>query len=158
MGTIADMRDIASLLSAKACGAANGVAAGAGDNTAVTGASINRKTPGGIGFNACVLALAYKCVQAGATTFSLQVEVQEADDNGSGAPGAFGTATVLQASSVAQTGPGTVTGMLELADPNFASRKQWVRYNYTPDLSAGATDTFVTALSAILGGADILPA
>ena len=43
--------------------------------------------------------------------------------------------------------------MTEYDDQDFYTRKQYVRYNVTPNLSNTATDTAIVAYGAILGGA-----
>lgn len=151
--------DVHSKIKAIACGAARGVAAGAGDATAVTGVDINRKPQGAPGYDACTLVATYLTTLASTKTLSFAIEVQEADDDGAGAAGTYGTATALQAATVAETGADTAkVGQVRLEDTGFKSRKQWVRYNFTPDLNAAGTDIFDVALVAILGGPDVLPA
>ncbi len=148
--------DLKSRITPVACGASMATAAGTGDATAVTGATINRKPLGGTGYDACVLALGYKTTLGSAETLKYQVEVQEADESSTvGTAGSFGTATVLQASTTQETGVKTgAVGVLVIEDTGFKSRKQYVRYNFTPDLSASGTDTAVSELTAVLGGAD----
>ncbi len=48
-------------------------------------------------------------------------------------------------------------GQVRLEDTGFKSRKQWVRYNFTPDLNHSGTDIFDASLVAILGGSDSEP-
>lgn len=157
--SLGQMKDIGAVIKNIACGGAIATAAGTGDGTAVTGASIDRKPKGGIGFGSCTLALAYLTTLAAAKTLAFQVEVQESADDGAGAPASWETATVLQASTVQATGALTASvGILEIKDTGFSSRKQWVRYNFTPELSNTATDTVVANLVATFGGPDSMPA
>jgi hypothetical protein len=43
-------------------------------------------------------------------------------------------------------------------DVDLTPRKRYVRFNATPDLSAGATDVGEMTVAVVLGGADKLPA
>lgn len=140
--------NIGSQVKVLACGAANGVAAGAGDNTAVTGASIDR-----LGYNSVKFAIAYKTTLGASETLQFAVAYQESSDNSS-----WDTAVTLQAATTAATGALTNSVGVVTFDLDLGGKKRYVRLNYTPNLSAGATDTFVTAASAVLGGAEVLPA
>lgn len=142
------MSDIGSHVKNVACGAARVTAAGAGDNTAVTGVTIDR-----LGYESCKVTAVYKTTLASAQTLSLQMEYQESADGST-----WDTAVVLQAATVAQTGVqtnkvGEVSYRLSLG-----GKKRYIRFNYTPDLSAGSADTADTAAVCTLGGAKVLPA
>jgi hypothetical protein len=131
-----------------ACGATRATAAGAGDNTAVTGAGIDR-----LGYNSAKFTVAYKTSLTAAATLSLQCEYQTSADNSS-----WDTAVVLQALTVVKTGAvSAFVGDLSF-NLDLESLKRYVRFNFTPDLSAGATDTVDAAAVATLGGPNALPA
>lgn len=130
-----------------ACGAARVTAGGAGDNTAVTGVSIDRT-----GFGCAELCIAYKTTLAASATLKFAVEYQESSDGSS-----WDTAVALQAATTAETGAQTdKVGQVRFS-VDLTGKKQYIRFNYTPDLSAGATDTADTAAVAVLGGPDVIP-
>jgi hypothetical protein len=140
--------DIGALTKNVACGAARVTAAGAGDNTAVTGASIDR-----LGYESCKVTVAYKTTLGASETLQFAIEYQESDDNSS-----WGTATALQAATTAKTGSATNAVGEVSHDLNLGGKKRYIRFNYTPNLSAGASDTADTACVCTLGGARTLPA
>lgn len=125
-------------------------AGGSGDNTAVTGAIIDRAEIGSP--QSAVLAIPYTATLAAGETLSIGYSVQE------GNAANLSDAAVLAAADpvVVATGAGTVTGTFEVNVP-LAGAGRYVRANLTPDLSASGTDT--AALSAVLvfGGSDRLP-
>jgi hypothetical protein len=147
-------KDFGRQIKFKPVGAVNIVAAGTGDNSAVTGQSIDRCAANGRRYEACRLGIEFKAVLAAAATLSVAVELQESSDNSN-----WDTAEALQASTVAATGPGgggTVHGVLEFP-VQLSGRKQYIRFNFTPDLSAGSVDTAVLGACAAMGGCDRLP-
>ena len=125
-------------------------AGGSGDNTAVTGAIIDRAEIGSP--QSAVLAVPYTTTLAAGETLSIGYSVQE------GNAANLSDAAVLAAAdpAVVATGPGTFAGTFEVNVP-LAGAGRYVRANFTPDLSASGTDT--AALSAVLvfGGSDRLP-
>lgn len=125
------------------------VAGGAGDATKDTGEAIDR-----LGFGSAAVMLAYEATLAEGATLSLAVEREESEDGD-----VWTDAEEIQAATVVATGPsggGTVRGVLKLRE-SFEVRSQNVRYNVTPNLSAGATDTATIATVVVLGGAERLP-
>ena len=146
------MHDISNGVKSVAVQAQSGVAAGAGDNTELTSAGIDRTALGGTGFMSALLAIAYKTTLTAAATLGFGVKISESDDNS-----AWGADEVVQALTTASTGVGTnVVGVVELPF-DLASRKRYIRFKITADLSAGAADVFVYAANLILGGSDRLP-
>jgi hypothetical protein len=140
------------------CGIGTLTAAGTGDATAVTGATIDSQITltgkGGQGKDIVSKAGAIKFVVQGtsaltaAKTLSLAVEYQESSDGSS-----WDTAVALRANAVwnSTTGASTCTN-LEYTLP-LASRKRYIRLNYTPDLSHTSTDTAIVSATALLLGA-----
>lgn len=124
-------------------------AAGTGDNAEVTGQTIDRD-----GYDSAVVSIAYLATLADTESISFAVDIQESSDGSS-----WDTAEELQAATTAVTSSGGTNehGVVEL-DVNLSGRKQYVRFNVTPNLSAGATDTALFATTVILGGASTLPA
>jgi hypothetical protein len=141
-------RGIGKFLKALACGAASATAAGTGDNTAVTGATIDR-----LGYNSAKVAIAYKTSLTADKTLSFAVEYQESSDGTT-----WDTAVALQTATVAETGAKTNEVGEVTFDVDLSGLKRYVRFNFTPDLSHSGTDTVVCACTAILGGAVELPA
>lgn len=129
-------------------------AGGTGDNTPVTGviidrAALNWPTSG-------VVAIPFTATLAAAATLSVAITVQDGDNDALSDAGTFAS----RANAVVATGPsggGTVTGTVEL-DVNFAGAKRYVRVNFTPDLSAGSTDTAALSGVVAFGGQRRLPA
>lgn len=125
-------------------------AGGGSDNLQTAGIAVDRT-----GFESGALLIPYTATLAQAATLSFAVDRQESSDGGT----TWGTATVLQAATVAATGPtggGTVRGVVKIRD-NFETAELTVRYRITADLSAGATDVASYGAVAVLGGARSLP-
>jgi hypothetical protein len=146
-------RDLASQIDhVVACIGVNIVAAGAGDNTKVTGETIDRfaayagDTLGEVmSADLCVCA---RAVLAASKKLSIAIEIEEADNSSF----TSSTTTVLQASTALLTDSGsgsTLRGSSRLAVDLFA-RKRYVRFNVTPDLDASGTDTAQIATAAAL--------
>jgi hypothetical protein len=130
------------------CNLGSLTAGGTGDAGALTGATIDR-----LGYGSASFVISYKTTLAAAATLSFAVEYQESADGTN-----WDTATALQASTVARTGAVTNgTGLVEFS-LNLEPRKRYIRFNFTPDLSAANTDTAVVSGVAVLGGANVLPA
>lgn len=146
----ANSASIGSFIKTVPCSTGAGVAGGTGDNTAITGATINR-----LGYSSAQFAVVAKAVLAEGKTLSLAAAYQESSDGSN-----WDTAVTLQASTVALTGGtggSTEMGVVKFDLP-LVARKQYIRLNITPDLNATGTDTFQVGAVAILGGADRLPA
>lgn len=148
----------AQVIAAIACNSANSgapsliTAAGTGDATKVTGQSIDllRKTNGGSG----TLVTGGLTALTAAATLTIAVELQESADNST-----WDTAEVVQAATTAATSAGG--GNVHFVVQNgilLKSRKRYIRFNITPNLSAGATDTALFSSVFVIGGDDILPA
>ncbi len=125
-------------------------AAGTGDNTKRTGQTIDRMSGTSMA-NSCVLSTAFLAALAASQTLSLAHELQESDNGTS-----WDTAEVIQAATVKATGAGNKRGTDEHS-VSLIGRKRFIRFNVTPDLSAGATDTATFHTTAVLGGYDQIP-
>lgn len=132
-------------------------AAGAGDNTKITGLTIDRGVNLPKTAKVCIVS---RSTLAAAATLSLAAEIQESADGSSwdtavglviGA-GTAGALTVVQAGGAG----GTFHTVTELG-LNLLNRKRYFRINVTPDLSAGATDTASVSGVAVLAGHDVIP-
>ena len=129
-------------------------AAGAGDNTEVQGATIDRQDNLDL-----VLVLTGVATLAATETISIvNIDIQESDDGA-----AFDTAVNLVATDqVVATGGGGGTTEdfayhLKVDLGEALVRKRYLRFNVTYDLSAGATDTARAGASAVLLGARVKP-
>lgn len=133
--------------------AQSGTAAGTGDNTEKTSASIDRKPTGLPGFDAITIALTYLTSVTAAQTLKLTLKIEESADGSS-----WGTAETLLNAVTLETG--AVTGKTAVYEHSLdlRKRKRYVRFLVTLDLSAGATDTFVYGASGVLSAADAFPA
>lgn len=136
-----------------AAGPAALLAAGAGDNSAVTGLVIDRLALGMP--TSAELCLPFTATLAAAATLSLAVTIQHGDNAGLSDAGTFDSI----ANGVIATGPGgggTVAGEIIRAI-NFKGAKRYVRVNFTPDLSAGGTDIARVGAVLAFGGGNRLP-
>lgn len=131
------------------------VAASADDDTKIIGETINRMTYGMP--VAGVLEISTYYSLADTETLSLAVEIQESADGS-----AWDTAVALQAETVLVTASGATVGGTKHSTKLFlGDRKQYIRFNVTPDLSAGATDTASLSANLLMFGAwssKLLPA
>lgn len=131
----------------------SGVAAGAGDNTELTSAAIDRMAAGSAGYQAAVLAIAYRTTLAAAATMKFTIKIAESDDGS-----VFGADTTLVNAVTIETGLVTNRDGVYRLDLGAGPRKRYLRVKITVDLSAGAADTFVYGAFVELFGADKLPA
>ncbi len=144
------INNIGSFFISLICGAFYALAAGSGDATAVTGSTVDRK-----GFGSAKLSLGYSTTLTEAATLTFAVEYQESDDDSS-----WDTAVVIQAATLQETGGsgGSTNKGCWTYDIDLTGMKRYVRFNFTPNLSAGSTDVAKGALVCNLGGAAELPA
>ncbi|MEB3421735.1 hypothetical protein ACFSDD_17785 [Salipiger marinus] len=147
------MKDIGALiLPLRAAANAAATAGGTGDNTAVTGAIIDRAAVGMP--QSGVLAIPFTATLAAGATLSVTYTVQEGETDDLSDAATLITDTVVAATG--PTGGGTVTGCLAL-DVKLRAGGRYVRCNYTPNLSAANTDTAALSALLICGGMDRLP-
>lgn len=128
-------------------------AAGAGDNTAVTGQIIDRHAFG----NPLSLALVilFKAVLAAAETLKLKsVLVEHGDQSNLSDAATFKTLEDSTGSTVA-TGAGTIRDQKQYA-VDLVGAKRYIRIKFTPDLSASATDTAELSALVVAGGQESL--
>jgi hypothetical protein len=140
--------DIGKYIKAASCNGISITAGGTGDDTALTGATIDR-----LGYGSVEFVIAYKTSLAASETLSFAAEYQLSSDGSS-----WDTAVSLQAATVARTGAVTNGQGVVKFDVNLEGLKRYIRFNFTPNLSRANTDTAVVYGTAILGGADLLPA
>lgn len=157
--SFASMKNIGAYIKVmRASANTSATAGGAGDNTAITGVIIDR-----VALNlplSAVFAIPFTTTLAAAATLTFKSAViQHGDDPALADAATFATLEDATGTVIA-TGPGgggTVTGCKEY-DVDLQGAKQYVRINFTPDLSAANTDTAAVAGVAAFGGADLLPA
>lgn len=131
-------------------------AGGAGDNTEANGDWVSRKdADGSIAMSAkCILVI--EGTLAATQSLSLLANFQDAAD-GAGA-GAADYGTPFPVTTVLSSTPGGTLGTVVELDVNFSSAREFVRIQFTPNLSAGATDTARIAVVWCFGGQQRGPA
>jgi len=145
-------RDIHSEITVRRAAANTAVTAGgAGDNTAVTGVIIDRAAIGWA--ESVVIAILFTTTLASAQTLSVNWTLQHGEDSGLSDAATLATS----GATVVATGAGTVAGQVE-AGVSLRGARRYVRLNFTPDLSAGSTDTAALSAALVFGGANRLPA
>lgn len=147
-------RDIHSEVTVRRAAANAAVTAGgAGDNTAVTGVIIDRAALGWA--ESAVLAVPFTTTLAQAATLSLAYTFQhgEASNLSDAATLASATTAVI---ATGGAGGSTETGVFEVG-VSLRGARRYVRLNFTPDLSAGATDTAALSAVIVFAGANRLP-
>jgi hypothetical protein len=147
--------DIHSVISARVASANTSITAGgAGDNTAITGSSIDRAQFGAPPLCADLL-LQFDATLAQAATLTLKtVKVQDSADGSTWAD--YVTFTDPGVVATGPTGGGNVTGVTRLG-VNLSSARRYVRAVFTPDLSAGGTDTAKLLAAFVFAGFDAIP-
>lgn len=147
MGVI---RDLGSIVTPFAAAGGRLVAAGAGDNTKVTGASINRMPAGAQEYLSGLLVICGTSTVANAQTLKFAVEEEQSDDGS-----VWTNTTTIQAATTVVNGVTTAAAFVFALAINLAGKKAFVRYNPTPDLSAGATDTAEWGATLVCAGTKI---
>lgn len=160
MNTIVWAKDLLSITFARIASAITSLTAGgAGDNTAVTGLALDLQTLGRP--QSLVLEWTFQAVLAAAATLQIKtLVIEDSADNSAWAtyvppkPDA-----ALAAPGVVATGPGgggTVRGVSRIG-VNLTAARRYVRFTWTPDLSAANTDTAIVVATATFAGTDRVP-
>lgn len=151
--TIVTQRNVGALGKVKRLSAAaSGTAGGTGDNTAVTGVTIDRMVAGALA-GSIALAIIGESTLAAAATLSLAYTVQDSVDGSTWTTYATGANAVI---STGATG-GSTNGIELDIDIDLGPAKRFVRILFTPDLSAANTDTFALRAVGFLAGFDRVP-
>lgn len=145
-------RDIGAQIAGRACAAATAVAAGTGDATEVSGQWIDRQ-----GFLSAKLIVTYQAVLAEGETISIAANLQDATDSSGTGAADFGTASADAVRATGGSGGSTERGVVEI-DVDLSAARQYVRAQFTPNLSASGTDTAILSAVLVLGGAESIPA
>lgn len=155
MSDIVLQRDIGSLGSLqRLSAAASATAAGSGDSTTTTGATIDRAGfAAGSMPNALALAVIWDATQATSKTLSIGYAVQDSADGTNWSD--YQTATYAAVATGA-TAASVAQGSFEVS-VNLSSARRYVRANFAVDLSATQTDTAVARAVGFFAGFDRLP-
>lgn len=145
-------RDIGAQLAPRACGGVEATAGGAGDATEKDGQWIDRQ-----GYLSATLVITYEATLGDGETLSIAANLQDADDDQGTGAADYGDAIANAVVATGGTGGSTEVGQVR-QDVDLSGAKQYVRGQFTPDLSAGTTDVAVVSAVLILGGADEVPA
>jgi hypothetical protein len=147
------MRDIgAYILAVFADFVPNIVAAAGGDNTESSGVYIDRQD-----YNSAKVVITYEAVLGEDETLSVAANVQDASDSSGTGVADYGDALANAVVATGGSGGSTEQGTVVL-DVNLDEAKQFIRTQFTPDLSAANTDTAEISVTVILGGAVEIPA
>lgn len=131
---------------------ATATAGGAGNNTQVTGITIQRSLIG-MPMNAAPTIYYETTLSAGKTLSFTSVLVEHSPDGSS-----WSTLQTLTAPGVVQTGALTnQTGQVSF-NVDLTAANDYVRFDFTPSLSNTATDTVTAVAEMSFAGADRLPA
>lgn len=153
MGGIASPRDLSSLVKGVYADQAGPlVAGGAGDNVEINGNNIDRGD-----FNSLLLLVSVKGAITASKTLTVSVQLQHADDNGAGAPGAWADLPASYAVTPVVVDDTTTEALIAVAI-DLSGVKKWFRTQITPVFTNTTTDTGEVAAVAVLGGAEKLPA
>lgn len=156
MGDIVQQHNIGALVKpALASAFVSATAGGAGDNTAVTGATVDRLDPAtGALAGSVRFSVLWSAVLAATKTLTLKtVKIEQSSDGTNWDSTAYATFTDPGVVATGATGGSTEKGVTNF-DADLADAKRYVRLDFTPDLSNTATDTASLVAAAILGGHD----
>ncbi|HBM58011.1 MAG TPA: hypothetical protein DD444_02320 [Citreicella sp.] len=146
-------KDIGALiLPLRAAGNAAATAGGSGDGTAVPGVILDRAAHGMP--QSGVLAVPFTATLAAGETLSVTYTVEEGEAEDMSDATVMATDTVTAATGPA--GGGTVTGCLRI-NVKLRAGGRYLRCGYTPELSAGGSDTAELSALLICGGMDRVP-
>lgn len=144
--------DVGSCLAARYASAGiDATAGGSGDATEVNGAWIDRQN-----FGSVKVVVVYTATLAQDETLSVAGNLQDATDSSGTGAADFGTAYSSAVQATGGSGGSTETGVVEF-DFDLQTAKQYVRMQFTPDLSASGTDTAEIAAIYVLGGSNENP-
>jgi len=151
MDSMARQHDIGKFFHAKASGAGTAVAAGAGDNTEVDGAYVDRTNR-----NSVALVITYKATLTEAKKVTFIANLQDATDAAGAGVADFGAALAATDSPLGPSGGGVVEGAI-VHTVDLGAARAFIRAQVKPDLNATATDT-LTWSAALIFPSDREPA
>lgn len=136
----ADIHDGGYRARSEFAGAVAATAAGSGDATEVNGQWVSRDIANvGMAVSA-KLVIGYEAVLAEGKTLTIAANIQDATDSSGTGVADYGTAVAATTVATGDTGGSTERGTIEL-DFDLAEANEYVRAQFTPDLSASGTDT-----------------
>lgn len=155
MSTIVLQRNVASLGSLlRLTAEATATAAGAGDSTTTTGATVDRASfANGSLPNSAEFAIAYETTLATSKTLSFGYAIQDSADGTNWSD--YATAT-YSAVATGATAASVASGQMQVG-ANLRAARRYVRFNFALDLSATQTDTAIARAVGFFAGFDRLP-
>jgi hypothetical protein len=129
------------------------VAAGAGDNAEVNGATLDLLSYG-TRFRSAKLAVAVAATLASGETVTVAGQWQDSATGSSWSD--YGSVVTAAVVGTGPSGGGAVSGVAELK-VNLGGARRYVRCKATPNLSRAGTDTATLSGVYVLGGPDELP-
>ena len=143
----ASMNDAVARLAARYATEGVDIVAGeSGDNTEVDCAYVDRR-----GFASLKAVIAYTATLQAGETLKIAANLQD-DADGVGVGTDFGDALASTTVATGPSGGGTRTGVIEL-DFDLSGANRYARLQFTPNLSASATDVAELSAVYILAGA-----
>ena len=152
---MADMvlqRDVLDLtLQAPASAFASITAGGAGDNAAITGTTIDRYN---YGVALCaVFDIRFQATMANANTLTLKsLQIEHSPDGAT-----WTVLTTFTDPGVVLTGAGNTQQGVARVGTSLREAYRYIRFDFTPDLSAANTDTAILTAGVTFAGFDRLP-
>jgi hypothetical protein len=125
-------------------------AAGTGDNTAVTGQSIDTYASGQRGESMSFIVAAHADLTA-TKVLTVAAEYQTSEDNST-----WAAAVSLYSATTVVSGTGEQYGVKE-THLKIKGLPRYIRFNYTPNLTASGSDTAVVVGVAVMGGCKYAP-
>jgi len=131
------------------------IAAGAGDNTEISGDYIDRQ-----GFDSCLVVISWRTTLTAAKTLTLSSNIQDATDASGTGVADYGVVADGETLAAAVVHTGAVTADFGVASygVNLRMANQFIRAQFLGDLSHTSADVADIACAIILGGAQELPA
>jgi hypothetical protein len=128
------------------------VAAGTGDNTAVTGQTMDTLSQRG---DTMLFGCVYHAALGASETLSIAAEYQTSSDGST-----WATAVALQAATVVLTDSGSGSNLYGITTwgVDIRALPRYIRINFTPNLSASSTDTASVHSFGLMAGIKDLPA
>lgn len=147
--------DINSVITPRLASAVTSVTAGGtGDNTAITGVTLDRLEFSAAPLCASLVLLSEAVLADAATMTFKTVKIQDSADGST-----FADYVTFTDPGVVSTGPsggGTVRTATKLA-VNLSTARRYIRAVFTPDMSASSTDTAKVIAAIVYGGHEAIP-
>lgn len=145
-------RNIGAAIAGRGCQAVSLTAGAGGDDAEVDGQWIDRQ-----GFMSATLFILFDATLGDGDDLEIAANLQDADDDQGTGAADFGDPLANAVVASGGVGGSTEIGVARL-DIDLSGAKQFVRAQFTPDLTAANTDTAIVGAILVLGGADVEPA